>query len=497
MSGKRTIRERLLAAGLGLLALLLLLEIGLRLAGSGFDQPAAEIPDPQLDGLGDRVVLAVGDSMTWGIGASHGMSWPEQLERRLDQACAPSDFTVINGGLAGANSTMILDRLEAYLPVFEPDIVVILAGGSNKINYHGYHAWHGERSPLAHLDDQLFDLRIYRLLRYWGRTGIAPAVGGQDPVLDGVSGAITAYARWMSAQGNEPLEAFHTGGFLLEVGRYDQALETFHTAAQDHPHDASLIWGQAAAHKGLRDRASAEREYQRCLEQEPNNPACPFGLGVLLLEGMPQHAQGLPELHQAEAWFQQGVDNQPEFAANHWGLGMIHQRANRPSMALDAYIRCAELSPDDTRCYPAMRTVAEMSSRTPDLRAFLERTAGISEVAADQREAMLESQDAEKLLAWVHHDIEAMIDAAEATGAGVILAGYPYHDDTNTIFATVARERGLHYADIHARFQVELTGGASRPELFIADDAHCTDRGYGLMAQVVHQALTSSALVPR
>ncbi len=493
----RTTRERLGAVGLGLVVLVALLEIGLRLAGSFYDKPAPTPAGADLSQLGDHVILAVGDSMTWGIGASEGMTWPEQLDGLLDHANPSLDFAVINGSMAGANSTMIRGLLEEYLPIFDPEIVVILAGGSNNTNYFGFHAWHHNGSLAARLDDWLYGLRSYRLLRSFGRTGLAPAVGGQDVILDGASGSLRAYEHWLRRSGREPSPAFEEGGALLRVGRFEEALAVFEAAAREHPDDASLYWGQAMALVGKRDKPAAVQAYERCVQLEPSNPACPFGLGELWLEGLPQHAQGHPSLLAAEHWFYRGVEADPSFAGNHWGQGMVHGRCSQASQAFDAFMRCAQADPDDTRCFPSMGTMAEMSQRPDDLRIFLKGLAGRSCPATDLLEMMENDHQEPDLLAWARSDLEAMIDAAQASGAQVVLANYPYHNNTNTLFAALSVERGVPYADNHTRFQEQLATGVQRSDLFIADDAHCTDRGYGLMAAVVHDTLRSSALVPR
>jgi tetratricopeptide (TPR) repeat protein len=492
----RRLIEGLLATALGLLLFLLVLEGGLRLAGSFYDEPRTQPDLPELAALGDHVILAVGDSMTWGIGASKGMTWPEQLEREIELRSPGLDYTVINGSMAGANSTMIRALLEEYLQVFQPDLVLILAGGSNNTNYFGYHQWKRADSPWARIDDVLFGLRVYRLLRSLGRTGLAPAVGGQDPVLDGIAGAIDAYEAWLIDQGREPLPALREGGYLLEVSRYQRALEIFERAAEEHPDDGCPHWGRGMALKGLRDESGAERAYLACIEEEPDNPACYYGLGELKLEGLPQHAAGMPRLAEAERWFEQGVQADPNSSGNHWGIGMVRNRQDLQSEALDAFMRCADAMPQDSRCYPSMLPVAEMSQRRDELRAYLKRKARHSTTAADLLEVMDLDRDEQELLAWARDDIEAMIDASQARGAAVLIAGYPYHNNTNTMFERLAYERQLPYVDHYGAFQSAMGTGTQRHELFIADDAHCTDRGYGLMATTTRYALDRAGLLP-
>jgi tetratricopeptide (TPR) repeat protein len=483
------------ATGLGLLLFLVLLELGLRLAGSFYDEPRPQPDLPELSSLGGNIMLTMGDSMTWGIGSSQGMTWPEQLERQLDERAPHLDLTVVNGSMAGANSAMIRALLEDYLQVFQPRIVVILAGGSNNSNYYGYHRWKHAESPWTRLDDALFDLRIYRLMRSLGSTGLAPVVGGQDPVLDGIAGSIEAYEAWLLARGREPPHELREGGYLLEVSRFQEALALFEAAVADHPQDGFPHWGLGMAHKGLRDKPAAERSYRACIEIEPDNPACYYGLGELKLEGLPQNAAGNPRLAEAEGWFRQGVEAAPDSSGNHWGIGMVENRRGQHREALDAFMRCAEAMPQDSRCYPSMLPVAEMSGRREELRAFLRGMARQSTVAADMLEALSLDHDEQELLDWARDDIVAMIERSQAQGATVVIAGYPYHNNTNTMFEKLAYARGLPYIDNYRAFQEALGTGTPRRELFIADDAHCTDRGYGLMATTARYTLDRSGLL--
>ena len=71
----------------------------------------------------DAVILAFGDSLTYGFGASDGHGYPEYLERK-------TGLSVINAGLNGELSSEGLLRLPKFLEQ-KPDLVILCHGGND------------------------------------------------------------------------------------------------------------------------------------------------------------------------------------------------------------------------------------------------------------------------------------------------------------------------------------------------------------------------------
>ncbi|MEO0479518.1 MAG: GDSL-type esterase/lipase family protein [Planctomycetota bacterium] len=142
---------------------LVLLEVGLQLLAlvmSGVTEDREASGRPRRDG--ERVVLCVGDSYTFGMGAKErDGAYPAQLQQRLNTVPSDSSWQVVNGGRPGRDSFALLADLDRQLQAHQPDFVCVLVGINDKWRRRG--RFPEEGSPN---DDEggLRTVRLFKLL---------------------------------------------------------------------------------------------------------------------------------------------------------------------------------------------------------------------------------------------------------------------------------------------------------------------------------------------
>ena len=109
----RSVTRRGFAARVGGAGLLLV-----TLAGCGRDKKTAQPVQP------GSTVLALGDSLTFGTGASTETSYPAVL-------AGLTGWNVVNAGVPGDTSAQALARLPALLAEHQPKLVIVSIGGND------------------------------------------------------------------------------------------------------------------------------------------------------------------------------------------------------------------------------------------------------------------------------------------------------------------------------------------------------------------------------
>jgi acyl-CoA thioesterase-1 len=109
----------------------LLFCIGLVLSGCSQKDPvepavvASQAPAAAYDGT----IVAVGDSLTAGLGVAEEQAYPAQLERRLQ--AGGYNYRVINAGVSGETSSGALSRIDWVVSSLDPDIVILETGAND------------------------------------------------------------------------------------------------------------------------------------------------------------------------------------------------------------------------------------------------------------------------------------------------------------------------------------------------------------------------------
>ncbi len=92
--------------------------------------PLPPTPPPATALPTDGTIVAMGDSLTEGLGVDSRESYPAQLEHKLQEN--GYNYTVINAGVSGETSSGALARVEWVLTL-QPDIVILATGGNDSL----------------------------------------------------------------------------------------------------------------------------------------------------------------------------------------------------------------------------------------------------------------------------------------------------------------------------------------------------------------------------
>lgn len=442
-----------------------------------------------------RVLLAIGDSMTYGVGASVEMDYPSQLVRMLNHEVEGDSFVMVNTGRGGANTTMMLDLLPQYLDLIQPEAAIVLAGCDNSSNYYGYNKYRQRHTAGTILTNLLFRIRIFRFFQFALPHALNHTELRKALISDGLAGDLQAYLKWhrnsrqrsKSAANPEVPEQFLQGTELLQIGAANQALDTFAGGLEAEPLDSSILWGMGMAMRVLRDTDQAEQWFRKALAADPGNPNNYYAIGLLYIDTYTKHPL-------ATEMFRTGIQRDPSFAGNYWGMGMIQNRQRKINQAMASFMDCVEADPLDSRCYPNMIALAMQNGRKEELIAFLDRFDEQSPVARDSMRMLEQEVIEDEVLEWIQSDLTRLFDLLSRRGIRIIVQNYPFRDNSNLLLQSLAQAHKLPFVDQYVSFTEHLQSGSAVRDLFIADNMHCNDTGYGLMAANIFQVMKEQVL---
>jgi lysophospholipase L1-like esterase len=128
-------------------------------------------------------ILAVGDSCTFG-GGDDTHTYAVMLQRRLAARAAPGRrYEVVNGGISGLDSELVLNRLRAIGPGLDPEVVTIYAGWNDLMKFDplGQSDAAGVASTASRLLDELWLAKgMRKLLFFHVRPRVRPPRTGPE-----------------------------------------------------------------------------------------------------------------------------------------------------------------------------------------------------------------------------------------------------------------------------------------------------------------------------
>jgi acyl-CoA thioesterase I len=126
---------------------------------------------------GGGTILAVGDSLTEGLGVREDQAYPAALERKLKSQ--GFGYRVINAGVSGETSSGTLSRIQWILRL-KPDIVILVSGAND---------------GLRGLDPNLTQANLEKIVRQFKAQNVVVVIGGMRMVQNLGDQYTRAFAR--------------------------------------------------------------------------------------------------------------------------------------------------------------------------------------------------------------------------------------------------------------------------------------------------------------
>lgn len=293
--------QRGVAALLGLLAVGILAEGGLRLGAWAFLQGRHGRDRTPADGA--LKVLCIGESTT-AIGGPD--AWPSQLQRILAATPGGQGAVVVNGGIPGVDSSILVSRLPQELDRFQPHVVAAMMGANDNHRGYGGGAVPWDQVPMALRGSFWGRFRLVKLTRQvaWDLARrevslpvVAPRRTRSPGACDGeprpaVCGAVDeawelasrgrvrqARSVLMAASQGSAVARTELGVLFHTVGRGDEAVVAFTEAAAQDPALSYPLTELGGLRLDASDPEGAAQAWQAALVRDPVDADAAVGLG--------------------------------------------------------------------------------------------------------------------------------------------------------------------------------------------------------------------------
>lgn len=469
--------------------------------------PAAALPRH------GATVLCIGDSYTYGLGASGtAQSYPAVLETllRADGKGAPA---VVNAGFPGQNSREALLRLEEHLAEHAPRVVCVLVGLNDSWTRPA--AVTGEelraQQPEGRWQWRWRTLRLVSLL-------LGQAAGGRAHVPAPPAPAPDAQG---AAKQGAPREFLEQVVVFAQQGQPAKAVEMLERAlATDPANAAEYHQGLVQVHTALGHRREAEASLQWLRREHAERPTQQVAESLVVSLYSFGDRQAAGQLGRtAAARF-------PERATFWWASGQAHYSAGDLAAAerdLDRALAAAAAGDpkwrailhrdcarvccgrDAGKAVRLMVTAMQLDGEVEPCRLIVEGEPGAftpDAIRAALANLQLGSRDFElvqrlfgsgwsdraPMLRVLEGHLRLITGQCRARGARVVLLTYPLAvADLEALYLRVGRELEVPVVRCLPRFEQELQR-RKHEDLYIRD-GHCTDAGYALMAEVAAPAV--------
>jgi Tfp pilus assembly protein PilF len=441
---KITFRRKVAFIIFGFFLFFILLEAGLRLGGFILLSIQEYRNKQSLKRKGAYRIMCVGESTTAG-------QYPPYLEEILNQRHTGIHFSVIDKGVKGANSVVILAQLESNLNQYHPDMVVAMMGASDRgVVYY---------KDIPEAETKLFYYcKTYRLIRLlWLR--ILAKDRGED-----------AFKKAIALDSKNDRAYVELGKLYQVQGKLSQAADVFKKAIALNPQNDNAYTGLGWFYLLRCEFSQAEDLLRQAIELNPKNPGAYFWLGWVCRN------QG--KLSQAEDAFKKVIALNPRNIGAYAELWWVYRTQGKFSQAEVLIKHAIALDPQDDGAYGALSVLYEEMGKPELAREY--------------------AQKANRLRSGYYiplavNNYRKLKDILDKKGIRLVCAQYPMRNIESLKKIFRDQEGTMLFVDNEKVFKdaVKKDGYAAYFKDMIGGDfGHCTDKGNRLLAEnIAHTIL--------
>ncbi|MDD4894599.1 MAG: tetratricopeptide repeat protein [Candidatus Omnitrophica bacterium] len=344
---KTSLPQRVILILFSLFLTAAILEIGLRLGGFIITSLQEHRNLQSMKQKGVCRIMCLGESTTQG-------EYPPYLEKTLNQRNIGIKFSVIDEGLAGANTKTIVSDLEANLDKYRPDIIVAMMG----INDWGDHIPY-ETASNSRIILFIRSLKVYKLSRFLWLHARAKARERRISTLIAKDKFKPMYKKEDILCAEEILKnaielnpkndsAYAgLGWFYLNEKKFAEAERALKKAIELNPKNDSVYTGLGWVYFDQRKLSEAEQVLKKAIELNPKNDSAYTVLGRVYL--------GQKRLLEAEQALKKAIELNPKNSWAYVGLGRLYSgEKGFPPETEQIFKKAIELNPQNDRLYGAL-----------------------------------------------------------------------------------------------------------------------------------------------
>lgn len=460
----------------GLFSLFILLEFGLRLGGLIILSAQEQKNRLSLRQKGTCRIMCLGESTT----QNH---YPRFLEEILNQRKTGIKFSVIDKGLVGTNTAVILSQLEENLDKYKPDIVVAMMGINDTGAYATYQTTSAFKRPVFFKSFRTYKLARLLLLHILAKAQEAGFYISEDKKQPFSSSKLSLpdirlkenfvkeedyvsqekLAKKAIELNPENYSAYVELGIIYkEQERFNDAEDAFKKAIELKSDDGRAYEGLGWIYKYQRRLIEAEQVFKKAVELNPDDGRVYGGLGLIYKDQR--------RYIEAEEVFKKIIELNPD---DHWAylaLGEAYIGQHRYIEAEQVFKKDIELNFDDGRAYGGLETVYLKTGNKKLFEDYLEK-AGCLNLGYHKA-------------ATVNNYLK-LKQALDQRNVRLVCAQYPMRsiELLKTIFKD---QKGIIFVDNKGVFLDVVKKYGYKiyfRDMFAGDFGHCTDKGYHLLAK--------------